>query len=257
MPDKIRHQSGDLGTQLRQLESLNCHGERSICYDVHLGGIVPARMMVLLDTRAMTCLSTGTDVRPEEARSMEIALAIKTAQQAVVEAGLPTELQSVAFAEVLRHCLGEPVREVTQDERPGPRAAGTEAPGLARLAARAKVTEVALADVFEIDEDHVSLHVASSRISSVKRRATVEIALLIASARQASGVDDGWTAATHIRDTLQRYGRYDTSNFSAYLRNAADSFNYRGKATSLELRLTQYGWETALELVRSLAGEIG
>ena len=35
----------------------------------------------------------------------------------------------------------------------------------------------------------------------------------------------------------------------------AENFNYRGKATSLELRLTQSGWETALGLIRALAGE--
>jgi hypothetical protein len=187
---------------------------------------------------------------------MEPDLAIKTAYQAVAAASLPAELQPVAFAEILRHYLGGPAQVTVPDpERSGPQSSGDQARGLARLAARAQISEAALADVFEIDESHVSLHVANSRIASSKRRATADVALAIAAARQASGVDDGWTSVAHVREALERYGRYDSSNFSAYLRSATDSFNYRGKATSLELRLTQHGWETALGLIRSMAGE--
>ena len=187
---------------------------------------------------------------------MEPDLAIKTAYQTVAAATLPADLQSVAFAEILRHYLAGPSQVVIQDpESSAPRSSGGQASGSARLAARAKVSEATLADVFEIGESDVSLHIANSRIASSNRRATVEVALAIAAARQASGVDDGWTAVGHVRDTLHRYGRYDSSNFSAYLRSAAENFNYRGKATSLELRLTQSGWETALGLIRALAGE--
>jgi len=186
---------------------------------------------------------------------MEPDLAIKTAYQTVAAANLPVELQPIAFGEALRHYLGRSTELATRDpERSGPHTSGDQAPGLARLAARARVSETALADVFEIGENHVSLHVASSRMAPSKRRATVEVALAIAAARQASGVDDGWTAVAHVRESLERYGRYDSSNFSSYLHSAAESFNYRGKAASLELRLTQPGWETALGLIRSLAG---
>jgi hypothetical protein len=186
---------------------------------------------------------------------MDISHAIKTAQGAVVDAGLPAELQQVAFGEVLRHLL---------NDRPQPIAPGAmqqdfadglpEASGLARLAARVKVSETALADVFEINGDNVSLHVASTRIDSARSRATREIALLIAAARQASGADDSWTAVSHVRDALQQYNRYDTSNFSTYLRGAADAFNFRGKGTSLEIRLTKPGWEMAATLIVSLVG---
>jgi hypothetical protein len=130
----------------------------------------------------------------------------------------------------------------------------TEASGLARLSARVKVSESALADVFDISRENVTLHVASSRVDSTKSRATREIALLIAAARQATGADDSWTAVSHVRDALQQYNRYDTGNFSAYLRGAADAFNFRGKGTSLEMRLTKPGWEMATALIRSLAG---
>ena len=79
-------------------------------------------------------------------------------------------------------------------------------------------------------------------------------ALLIVAARQGSGVDDGWTSVGHIRDALQNYKKYDPNNFSAYLRRVADAFNFRGKNTSMEVRLTQPGWETVIALIASLTG---
>jgi hypothetical protein len=184
---------------------------------------------------------------------MEIGDAIKTAHHAVVEANLPPELQEAAFAQVLRHVLSATSRPAS----PGPSTPlkpTEDSSGLDRLAARVGVTTDALADVFEITDDSVSLHVASSRIASVKSRATTEIALLVAAARQGSGADEAWTAVEHIRQVLQHYKRYDTNNFSAYLRRTGDAFNFRGKGSSSEIRLTQPGWEMATSLIMSLTG---
>ena len=77
---------------------------------------------------------------------------------------------------------------------------------------------------------------------------------MVTAARQGSGIDDSWTAVTHIREALQQYNRYDVGNFSPYLRGAADAFNFRGKGTSLEMRLTKPGWEMAIELLHVTAG---
>jgi hypothetical protein len=187
---------------------------------------------------------------------MEISHALKTAHETIVEAGLPAELQEVAFAEVLRHMLsGAPQPTGQSPARPGSMHPGSKPSGVARLAARVGVSEAALADVFEIVGDNVSLHVSSSRISSSKSGATKEVALLIAAARQGSGIDDAWTSVGYVRDALQQYNRYDLGNFSAYLHRAADAFNFRGKGTALEVRLTKPGWEIAITLLRSVAGE--
>lgn len=184
---------------------------------------------------------------------MEIGLAIKTAHDAVAGADLPPGLQEAAFGEVLRHLL----RDSAQPSEAGVVHAGPvadDAAGLARLSARVGVSEAGLADVFEISREYVSLHVASSRINSAKSRATREVALLVCAARQGSGVDDSWTAVGHVREALQQYNRYDTSNFATYLRGAGDAFNFRGKGTSLEMRLTKPGWEMVSTLIRSLIG---
>jgi hypothetical protein len=187
---------------------------------------------------------------------MEITEALKTAREAIIEADLPAELQQAAFAEVLRHLLGGVPESAAQAVVPTVSVPSVpSSSGLGRLATRVGVSEAVLADVFDISGDEVTLHVASSRIAPSKSRATKEVALMIAAARQGSGVDDSWTLVTHIRDALQQYNRYDVGNFSTYLRAATDSFNSRGKGASLEIRLTKPGWEMAIDLLHAVAGE--
>ena len=185
----------------------------------------------------------------------EIKEAISLARTSVDEVGLPEHLQERAFGEVLRSLLG-------RDSSPAPAVAAREpgagtssagaGPGLARLAARLGIPEAELADVFAIEGDSVTLHVANAKISSTKSKATREVALLITVARQGAGIDESWTEAAHVRDALTHYNRYDISNFSKYLRDTGDVFNFRGKP--IQLRLTRPGWEAATELVKTLTG---
>jgi hypothetical protein len=180
--------------------------------------------------------------------------AIKIAHEAVIGVDLPQEFRQAAFVEILRYELNTAQVPAAQPSTQLGKSNDGPSAGLARLAIRVGVSELALSDVFEIDGD-VALHVASSRIDTVKSRATKEVALLIASARQGSGVDDSWTGVNHVRDSLQQYNRYDPNNFSAYLRKAGDSFNFRGKGSSQEIRLTKPGWETAIALIGSFTAE--
>ena len=181
--------------------------------------------------------------------------AIRAAYEAVREAELPPELEGFALYGALR-LLGDR-SHLSLGDRPHANSAGPTAvaSGLDRLAARVGVSATALGDLFEVQGDAISLHVPSSRIPQAKSAATREVALLIASARQGSGADDAWTSVGHIRDALQDYKKYDPNNFAAYLRQVADAFNFRGKGTSMEVRLTQPGWETAIALIASLAGK--
>ena len=125
-------------------------------------------------------------------------------------------------------------------------------PGLSRLATRFGIPEEALADILDVEDDSVTLHVASTKVSATKSRATREVALLIVAARQGAGIDESWTDVAHVRDALHHYNRYDTGNFSKYLKDTDDVFNFRGKP--VQLRLTRPGWEAAIELVKTLAG---
>jgi hypothetical protein len=185
---------------------------------------------------------------------MELSEAIKKAQQAVTDADLPEGLRAIAFQEVLRYCLSGAYLNTAS---PGPTHGVAASPAetqdrMARLAAKTGVSGSALADLFDVDGE-VTLHVASSRIDSTKSKATREVALLVTAARQGSGIDDSWTPTSRIRDALQQYNRYDPNNFSSYLRKAGDFFNFKGKGSTQETRLTKPGWEAATELIRSLA----
>lgn len=191
---------------------------------------------------------------------MDLTGRIRAAHQAVHEARLPDDLRAIAFTEVLRHLLGtggpvvdgapaQPAVEVFDEYASQPLFTSRAA----RLAWRLEIDEEALADVLDIEDDVVTYHVLSSRISTARSRATVELAMLVTVVRQGSGLDDSWTHAIHVRELLQRYNRYDPSNFAANLKAAGDLFTVRGRPPALEIRLTQAGWEAATDHVRSLA----
>jgi hypothetical protein len=184
---------------------------------------------------------------------MEIKEALSAARLVVEEAGLPETWQERAFAEVLRSLLGSQVMSEVAAAVPTKAVPASGSAGLGHLATRLGVSESALADIFVVEEDGVSLYVSSGKLAATKSKATREIALLVAAARQGAGIDDSWTDVAHVRDSLTQYNRYDPSNFSKYLRDTSDVFNLRGKPVQ-QLRLTRPGWEAAVELVKNLTG---
>lgn len=186
---------------------------------------------------------------------MEIDQALLAAKQAVEAANLPEKFQERAFGEVLRSLLGERSAGHQVPATPQQLTGVGSGSSLQRLAVRFGVPEDALADVIAVEDDNVTLHVASVKLPTIKSRATREVALLVAAARQGAGIDDGWTEIGYIRDALAQYNRYDQGNFAKYIRETQDVFNLRGKPIS-QLRLTRPGWEAATELVRALTGSM-
>lgn len=185
-----------------------------------------------------------------------VALAWASVEPDELPDGLPEDYRRTVFTEVLRHALAGSL--VSASHGAGQQFAGLSdhavaEPGLAQLAARLTVSENALADVFAVDDDGLTLHVASTKISPTKSKATREVALLVTAARQGGGFDNPWTDVSYIRDALTQYSRYDLSNFSKYLRETGDVFNFRGKPIQ-QLRLTRPGWEAATQLVKTLTG---
>lgn len=182
-----------------------------------------------------------------------IDLAWASVEASDLPTGIGDDYHLVIFTEVLRRAL-DGKQAPAPGTAPIQAAAAASAPadtGLARLATRLMVPADALADVFAIEDGDVTLHVASTRIAATKSKATRDIALLVTGARQGADIDESWTDISHIRDALTQYSRYDTSNFSKYLRETGDVFNFRGKPVQ-QLRLTRPGWEAATQLVKSL-----
>lgn len=185
----------------------------------------------------------------------EITQALTLAHEAVLKVELPEEWREPWGREVLRRLLaeGQPLPSPLGELVPATAVPPAADSRLGRLAVRVGVPESALADVFDVEGDDVALHVPSARIAAAKSRATREIALLIAAARQGAGIDESsWTDISHVRDALIQYNRYDQSNFAKYVRDTDDVFNLRGKPVQ-HLRLTRPGWEAAEAMIKSLA----
>lgn len=194
---------------------------------------------------------------------MQLEEALKLAKEAVESAELPADWQPTAFKVSLGYLLGTlAVSPGNQSVPASPgNAPGNAEPsthtaneGVQKFASRVKVPVPALEDVYEFDEELVRLHVGAAKISTSKSQAAREVAILVAAARQGTGLDDGWTATSHIRQALTDYGRLDASNFAANMKKVSDAFNFRGKGAATEVRLTQPGWEIAAQMVRKVAG---
>ncbi len=178
----------------------------------------------------------------------------------VEDAKIPDELREIAFKEAVR--LREASAGLTPSESSG--AAGVK-PGavvgqsgvsdgpLAQIAQRLGVDATLVGEVFTVRDGEVRLAIGSRSLSQGKRPATREIALLVAGARQAAGVED-WTSVGTIREWCEEYGRYDSPNFAKTIADMDDLFQFSGKGQKREVRLRQPAWEEAGDLVGRLVG---
>jgi hypothetical protein len=202
---------------------------------------------------------------------------VEAAWTAVTDAErLPEDMQTVAFREVLRHMLldtkhfaaehaqrmdpsqslmaqwaASPVEPSRRDTEGSDRGAAR----LEALATRLGVSASRLEDIMSITDDGVQLYAPSSRVSSMKSTAARELALAVVAARQGSGLDDGWTNISEVREVVKQFGRYDESNFSTSVRALGDVLSIKGRGVGAQLRLTQPGWEAAAKVFAQLLGE--
>lgn len=194
-----------------------------------------------------------------------LADALKEALAAVEEAGIPDELREVAFAAALEHLLPRGAAGLHTEQQQQPDGAPPPAPAeraqvrgddpIAKIARRLQIDATEAGRVFDVDEEGVHVIVQRARLADSRLGATQQIAQLVAAARQAAGLDEGWTSVDTVRKAVEQKGVLDAPNFARAL-NALDGqgLRLRGQRGNRELKMHDTGFEAAGELVRDLAG---
>ena len=105
-------------------------------------------------------------------------------------------------------------------------------------------------DIFDPTDDEPVLNMPTTYLSDAKTSATREITLLVAGARTALGKE---TNTSHIRPEVDKYGKLDSSNFMAALRDMKEIhvLGKRGSSNRV-IRMKVPGAEKAQELAQRL-----
>lgn len=165
---------------------------------------------------------------------------------------LPEPFQLAAFPVLLERELGAPAASPPGSPLPADSAASiADASGAEALARRVGRGLDQLEDIYDFSAASVALIVSPGRLAPTVAHATMQIALLVAAARQGAEGHD-WTPAAEIRAVCQDYSRFDGSNFATTLTSMHGQFAFRGKGQGREVRLTRPGWEAVSNLLDEL-----
>jgi len=192
---------------------------------------------------------------------MDIASILAEAYKAVQDAGIPKELQQAAFEKAVDLASGDGVRIAPQTAFESaasaePASAPAEDDLIGRIAQKLKLDRESVERIYDVSGDELRLVLPSPKLSSGKKPATEEIALLVAAGRQAAGLDQETTDSDYAREIAEHYRRYDQANFSRVIKDMHDVFIVRTNGRKKLLKMTQPGWEAACELAsRILGGE--
>ena len=174
----------------------------------------------------------------------------------VEDAKVPDDLREIAFKEAIR--LREAGAQPSDGSDPAEgKQGGDAAPAggkpLEQIASRFGVDASAVGEVFAVRDGEVQLAVGSRSLASGKATGAKDIALLIAGARQATGVED-WTSVGVIREWAKHYGKFDSTNFGKTISAMDDLFQFTGDRQQREVKMRKPAWEQAGELVTRIVG---
>ena len=196
---------------------------------------------------------------------MSVKAILVEALRAVEEAEIPAELRQVAFEKAIelaagltlsRADAGGTALQPKAPTPPGERAAESEEP-LQRIASKLKLDREVVSHVYNVTPDgKLEIVVSPGRLPSKFGPAMRELALLVASGRQAGGFDTEWTSADEIRQVCEHFKRFDGANFATHLKQMEEVFLVRGTPRKREVKMTMPAWEAAKTLVQRL-GPIG
>lgn len=186
---------------------------------------------------------------------------LREAEAAVDAAGVAQDLRPVAFGKIVDHLLssketkpsaasGDTSTDVWTQSADMPKITETS-DTLERVATKLGVDRQLVEDTFHVDDaDDVKLSLAPSQLDSMDQKAQQELALLIAAASQAGGLEE-WTRSKQIRGVADDYGKLN-HHFAENLNAMSDEFSFRGKGQSREVKLKKSGRESAAALIRRL-----
>lgn len=197
-------------------------------------------------------------VFPRLEMSVDVVHILRDAHNAVKEADLPSEFQAVAFGKAV-DLLSAPAgasdaAQAPSAGGPGATAKVNQNDAIGMIAQQLAVDRESVERVFHVEAEDLKLVLPSSKLSSAKKTATQEIALLVAAGRQASGLDQETTNAEKVREAAEHYRKYDSPNFSRTIKEMHDVFIVRESGRKKMVKMTQPGWEAARELVDRIVG---
>ena len=187
-------------------------------------------------------------------RSDETAVAsiLREAAAAVAAAKIPENLQAVAFQKAVDILVGSASDESERKTETGKGSSGGDEDPIQRIAVVLKLDKGIVEETYEVQGDQIKPTIAPSKLDARKTKGTEQIALLVAGARQAAGMEE-WTETKVIRDIADEYGRFDSSNFATTITSLGEYFSFSGNGPSRRLRVRRVGYEAVAELIRRLS----
>ncbi len=200
---------------------------------------------------------------PEPSKE-SVADILAEAIAAVNAAGVPAELKEAAFSKAVDVIMARRTAETAGSMgtagvahapavTPGATAL-TEGDVVGLIAARLRLDREVVGEVFDETDGKLDVIVPPRKLAAGKAPAVKQLALLVASARQAAGIEE-WTDADDIRQFVEEFKRYDQANFASTLKQMDDIFRIKQTGRKITVRLGRPGWDRAAELVTTLAGE--
>ena len=173
----------------------------------------------------------------------DVVTVLRNALEIVAEAGVPDELQAVAFAQAI-DMIRLRQRGPTDSQRESPIQEPLESVAADKMAKKFGIRPDLLDYAYDTKSDCVDLILPRSKLPRQKSPAMKVIALLVTASRQAAGLED-WTHVSVIRDVCRQFGVLDAANFATEVASLGDVFVVRGKGQSREFKVTRHGYEEA------------
>jgi len=187
---------------------------------------------------------------------------LRAAVLAVEAAEVPDDLREIAFSRALDATLGHipttpPDATVATHATPlrdADPSISSDSP-LRLIAKKMGISATVAETLYYVEEGKLTLVLAPSKFQQSLSHATVEIGRLVIAGRQAAGFED-WTPVSAVREACQDRGKFNRSNFAAYLGKLDGSgFIVRGSGQGRMFKANAAGFEQAGELATQLTAQ--